>query len=654
MKFPALNEFLKYLESIGELHRIKVEVDPELESTEIAIRALKQGKPALLFENPKGSKYPLAMNILASERRIEHALGMHPEELGEKLIGFMERAIPPKLNTILEHKQIVKRLISSRPKKVSSGFAQEVVDTPNLTQLPIQKCWSQDGGRFITLGQVMTYDPVTQKRNIGVYRMQMFDDSSTGMHWQIQKGGGFHYFQAQKLGKEFELAVVLGSDPTLLLASVAALPEGIDEVMFAGFLRGARIPMTRGKTISVDVPANAEFILEGKVSLTESKLEGPFGDHFGHYSAASEFPVFRLNAITHRRNPIYPGTVVGRPPMEDKFLGDATQQILGPLIRLMHPEIRSLWAYYEAGFHNLLVVEIEERYAKEAAKTAMSLIGEGQLSLTKCIVTVSAGVNPKDWNSVLKEIRENFDPHYDFIMIPKVPLDTLDFTSYKMNLGSKMVIDACRKQRAESPDDVGINSERRAKSNQFGGMRPDKVGMSYEQRAIQNLKSPPVPNVRDSRAGQISNLKSIDRRIIDVNLIENTLLIVKIESQFTPQSTQHSNTPIIQHSNSSLGREVVEKLVALPKLSSLKLIAVVSEDVDIRDKESYIWGIFTRFDCERDIIFTEQKLVGISPVYSGVMGIDATWKTGYQKPLVMDERIVKLVDAKWGKIWKKD
>lgn len=609
--FPALGEFLQYLESIGELHRIKTEIDPELESTEIAIRALKQNKPALFFETPKGSKYPLAMNILASERRIELALGIHPQELGEKLIGFMERVIPPKLDFLLEQKSVVKRIISSRPKIVNKGFSQEIIDKPNLTQFPIQKCWPDDGGRFFTLGQVMTYDPITRKRNVGIYRMQMFDDSSTGMHWQIQKGGGFHYFQAQKFGKEFELAVVLGSDPALLLASVAALPEGIDEVMFAGFLRGARIPMARGKTISIDVPANAEFILEGKVPLTESKLEGPFGDHFGHYSAASEFPVFRLNAITYRRNPVYPGTVVGRPPMEDKFLGDATQQILGPLIRLMHPEIKSLWAYYEAGFHNLLVVEIEERYKKEAAKTAMSLMGEGQLSLTKCIVTVSAGVNPKDWNAVLREIRENFDPHYDFIMIPKVPLDTLDFTSYKMNLGSKMVIDGCMKRRA----------------------------MSGELRDF---------NLKDLRSMLIAQ----DIRILDINLVENTLLIIKVESKIASSITPAIHQSIVHIPQHSIGKAVLQKLLSQPLPSSIKIITVVSEDVDIRDKESYIWGIFTRFDCERDVIFTEQKLVGISPVYSGVMGIDATWKQGYQKPLVMDEGIVKLVDEKWDTFWK--
>ncbi len=614
-QFPALGEFLTYLESTGELQRVNFEIDPVLESTEIAIRALKQNKPALLFEKPKGAKYPLAMNILASEKRIELALGMHPEDLGQKLIHFMEQVVPPRLKFLLDQKPIVRRLLSSRP-KFSSGFSQEVVETPKLSDLPVQHCWPKDGGRFFTLGQVMTYDPITGKRNVGVYRMQVFDDTSTGMHWQIQKGGGFHYFQAQKLNNDLELAVILGSDPALLLASVAALPEGIDEVMFAGFLRGSRIGMTKAKTLSIDVPSNAEFILEGKVHPTESKLEGPFGDHFGHYSAASNFPVFRLSAITHRKNPIYPGTVVGKPPMEDKFLGDATQQILGPLIRLMHPEIKSLWAYYEAGFHNFLVVEIEERYAKEAAKTAMSIMGEGQLSLTKCVITVSAGVDPRNWNAVVEAIRKNFDPHYDFIMIPKVPLDTLDFTSYKMNLGSKMVIDACKKSRT----------------------------MSEEQQA----------KIRENNNFDLNSLRSmlyaLDNQISDVNLIDNTILIVKINTL-----QKKDNTPIIQYSNNptlSTGRIILEKLVALPELSTLKIIAMVSEDVDIHDKENYIWGIFTRFDCERDVIFTEQKLVGISPVYSGVMGIDAIWKPGYQEPLLMDDNIIKLVDEKWGKYFK--
>lgn len=604
----ALREFLQILERNGELHRTQVEIDPALELTEISVRALKEGKPALLIEHPKGSAFPIVVNHFASSRRIELALGKHPDQIGQELIHFLERAFPPTFKVLFEQKSMVKQFLNTRPKNISSGISQEMVTHPNLDELPIQTCWPGDGGRFITYGQIFTYDPRDSKRNIGIYRMHVFDKQTTGMHWQIQKGGGFHYYQAEKLGKEFELAVALGTDPALLLATIAALPEGIDEAMFAGFLQNKRVGFTKGKTISIPVPADAEFILEGIVSAKERRMEGPFGDHFGHYSAASEFPVFHIKAITHRRNPIYPGIVVGKPPMEDKFLGDATQQMLGPLAKLIHKEITDLWAYYEAGFHNLLVVAIEQRYQKEAMKAALGLMGTDQLSLTKCIITVSSGVNVRDFHAVMKEVRENFDPHYDFVMIPKVPLDTLDFTSYKMNLGSKMILDATRKLNRGSSFEVG--------------------DLSFKFQA--------------------SSFMSVDRRITDMKLIDNTLLLVKVDSPVSNTDAQ------IPNPKSQIGQEVLQKLIVLPELKNLKLLAVVSQDVDIHNKESYIWGVFTRFDCERDVIFTENKLVGISPVYKGVMGIDATWKPGYPEPLVMKDEIVKRVDEKWDNIWKKD
>ena len=587
MRIYSLQDFIKYLDLNGELIRIKAEVDARLEVTEISIRALKEGMPALLFENVKGAKFPLAMNVLASDKRIELALGKHPDQLGEELITFMEEAMPPKPKVFFKHAGITKRIFSTLPKKTCRPTSQEVVINPDLNDIPVITSWPEDGGPFITLPQVFTYDPHDGKRNVGMYRMQIFDGQTTGMHWQIQKGGGFHYYQARKLGREFEIAVALGTDPALLLATVAALPEGIDEVMFSGFLRGKRTRMVKGKSVSIKVPADAEFILEGTVHLTELRMEGPFGDHFGHYSHASKFPVFHINKVTHRKNPIYPATVVGRPPMEDKYLGNATQQILGPLIRLIHPEICNLWAYYEAGFHNLLVVSVEERYQKEAMKTALSIMGEGQLSLTKCIVTVSENVNPRDFNAVLTAIRENFDPTYDFIMIPKVPLDTLDFTSYKMNLGSKMIMDATRSRNADK----------------------EKASKSEIDRLI----------------------KTIDNRISDWNLLGETLLVVSVQDN---------------------GRDVVNKLTKSEELVGPKIIAVVSPDVDIRNQEQTIWGIFTRFDAERDIMFAEEKLVGISPLFKGKMGIDATWKKGYPAPLVMSDEIVKKVDERWDSYWK--
>lgn len=588
--FDNLQDFVKALEKNGELHRVSVEVDPELEITEIATRALKQDKPALLFTNVKGAKFPLLINHLASERRVELALGKHPDELGEQLIGFLERVLPPTPKVLFQESSMLKRFYNSRPKSVTVARSQSIIARPDLSELPILKTWPDDGGKFITLPQVITYDPENGKRNIGMYRMHVFDEHTTGMHWQIQKGGGFHYHAAEKLGKPLEVAVAIGTDPTLLLATIAALPEGIDEAMFAAFLRGKPTEFVSGRSINIAVPANAEFILEGFVEPKKRRLEGPFGDHFGHYSHAAEFPIFNIQTITHRKEPIFPATVVGIPPMEDKFLGDATQQILGPLAKMLHHEINSVWAFYEAGFHNLLVVSINERYAKEAMKTALGLMGTGQLALTKCLVTVSENVDVRNFNEVLKAIHENFDPHFDFVMIPKVPLDTLDFTSFTMNLGSKMILDATQKKRSKE-------------------------------------KRTPIKKLLDA----VKELPRTDRRIIDARLIEGTLLLVKVKDG---------------------GSAVMKKLLKNPALKDVKIAAAVSFDVDINDQESYIWGIFTRFDCERDINFTEQKLIGISPIYKGMLGIDATWKNGYPKPLEMTEEIIKKVDERWESYWR--
>jgi 4-hydroxy-3-polyprenylbenzoate decarboxylase len=504
----------------------------------------------------------------------------------------------------------------SRPKSSGSALSQEVSAGIRLDALPIQVCWPGDGGKFITYGQVVTYDPRDERRNIGIYRMHVFDESTTGMHWQIQKGGGFHYFQAEKLGRNFEIAVALGTSPALLMATVAALPEGIDEAMFAGFLQNERVSFARGESIAISVPSDAEFILEGRVPAAERRMEGPFGDHFGHYSAAAEFPVFHLTRITHRKNPVYPAIVVGKPPMEDKFLGDATQQMLGPLAKLIHKEVTALWAYYEAGFHNLLAVAVEQRYQKEAMKAALGLMGTDQLSLTKCMIMVSSGVDVRDFHAVMREVREHFDPHFDFVMIPKVPLDTLDFTSYRMNLGSKMILDATRKP-ARGPRDTA---------------NPPDAQPGVNARAP-GLKS------------QIANLISSDRRILDANLVDEALLLVKVDA---PLTNAASRSLAFEPADRT---RLLQKLVANSELSSLKIIALVSPDVEIHNRESYIWGVFTRFDCERDVIFTESRLSGISPLYRGVMGIDATWKPGYPEPLTMPDEIVRKVDEKWGKIW---
>lgn len=591
--FQTFGDFARYLERVGELRRVSVEVDPYLEITEIASRSLRERKPAILFERVKGSSYPVVVNAMASDFRCELALQKHPAQLGQELIKFLGDALPPRPSAFVKHRALARRFLSARVKMVRRGVAKQVIETPDLDSLPILTCWPDDGGRFITLPQVVTYDPHSGKRNMGMYRMHVFDKSTTGMHWQIQKGGGFHYYQAEKAGVPLELAVAIGTDPALLMATIAALPENMDEAMFAGFLRGARTEFTKAVSLSILVPAHAEFVLEGVVMPGERRMEGPFGDHFGHYSHAAEFPVFHVTTVTRRRDAVYPATVVGIPPMEDKFLGDATQQILGPLVRLIHAEVTDMWAYYEAGFHNLLVVAVDQRYAKESMKTALGLMGLSQLALTKCIVLVSQGVNVRDIDEVLKEVRDHFDPHFDFVMIPRVPLDTLDFTSHTMNLGSKMVIDATRKPRPQE-----------------GRLRRKGKG--------------PGPR-------QLAALRTADRRIVELNFVHDTLLIVKVRGE---------------------GMPVVKKLLKSRDLPDVAIVAAVSEDVDIQDRENYIWGIFTRFDCERDLLFSEQKLLGISPVYKGVLGIDATWKRGYPKALEMSEDVRKRVDDRWSEYWQ--
>ncbi len=619
--FHSLQDFLRYLDKEGELLRITAPVDPNLEASEIAVRSMLEGGKAIVFENIIGSDFPLAMNILASERRVELAVGEDPNELGEKLLHFAEELMPPKPKTLFKLlKPLSSRILGARSSTKHDAPSQEIISSPQLSSLPILQTWPDDSGKFITLPQVFTYDPLTGKRNIGMYRMQVFDEAATGMHWQIQKGGGFHYTVSEQQNKLLEVAVAIGTDPALLLATIAPLPEGLDEAMFAGFLRGAATRMSRGKRIAIDVPAEAEFILEGFVPPNERRLEGPFGDHFGHYSHAGMFPVFHLKTITHRKNAVFAATVVGKPPMEDKWLGDATQKILGPLARLMHPEVRDIWAFFEAGFHNFLSISTRQRYGKEAMKTAVSLIGEGQLSLTKCAVMVDEHVNNRNFIDILRAIRDHFDPHYDFLLLPNVPLDTLDFTSYTMNLGSKMILDATPKLAASAS----------------GGNYPARKENEYFARTGRSARNP----------------SDIDMRIREYKLIEDTLLVVKVDGPVTSRenAAKHIEGEITPP-NKMIGREVIEKLIApdtielLPK--GTKIIAAVSYDINLSNIQEIIWGIFTRFDAARDVLFSKTELNGIAPNYQGIMGIDATWKTGYPNPCIMSDEIVTKVSNRW-------
>lgn len=442
MPFPDLRSFVTFLERSGRLKRIRIPVDPVLEAPEILQRVVKEQGPALLFERPKGSDIPLVMNLFGTMDRMELALGRHPQAIGRELVDALQRLNPPSLRALWGARRLLWRARHMRPRFTRRAPVQEIEEPPRLSSLPHLQCWPRDGGRFVTFGPTLTEDPLTQRRNFGLYRLHVYDDATTGMHWQSMKGGRGHHWEAERRNAALPAAAVLGGDPILMLAAVLPLPEDVDELAFAGFLRGAPTRLVRAKSIPLAVPANADIILEGTVAPAERRLEGPFGDHFGHYSEASEFPVFHVKTVTRRRDALYPATVVGKPPQEDKVIGVAAGEMIGPLVRMINPNVVDLYAFENASFHNLLGVAVKERHPKEVLKTAFNLLGTGQLALTKVAVMVGADVSPRRFDALVRELWYRFEPEERMLLLPIAPLDTLDYTSYRMHVGSKLILDA--------------------------------------------------------------------------------------------------------------------------------------------------------------------------------------------------------------------
>ncbi|MZP28120.1 menaquinone biosynthesis decarboxylase [Heliobacterium undosum] len=452
MAFRDIREFIDELEKRGWLKRITAEVDPYLEISEITDRVGKQGGPALLFENVKGSDMPVLTNTLGSYERLHLAMGVNNlDEIGDEIMSFLQvpdvsaSSFFDKLKALPKLAQIGNFL----PKTVRTGPVKEVIDhDPDLTKIPVLTTWPDDGGPFITLPMVFTKDPVTGKRNVGMYRMQVYDRNTTGMHWHLHKQGAQHMADAKGKSKRMEVAVALGGDPVLSYSATAPLPPGIDEMLLAGFLRKSPVEMVKCETIDVEVPAHAEIVLEGYVDPDELRWEGPFGDHTGYYSLADDYPVFHVTCVTHRKNPIYPATVVGRPPMEDSYLGKATERIFLPLMKLVLPEVVDMNLPWEGGFHNLVVVSIKKKYPGHARKVMCSLWGMGQMMFAKTIVVVDEDVNVQDMSEVWWRLFNNIDPRRD-IMFVDGPVDALDHAAPLPHYGSKMGIDGTRKWKSE-------------------------------------------------------------------------------------------------------------------------------------------------------------------------------------------------------------
>jgi 4-hydroxy-3-polyprenylbenzoate decarboxylase len=449
MAYTDLRDFIRTLEKEGELGRIPFEVDPVLEITEFADRSVKRGGPALLFEKPKGSDVPVLINAFASMRRMEMALEVDSiEEVAGRISGFLEMQRPEGLIDKLKLVPKLMELGSFFPKTVKDGPVKEVVRRENfsLFDYPILHCWPQDAGRFITLPLVFSNNPDTGKRNCGMYRMQVYDDRTTGMHWQTHKQGAEHYRRLAARGERqrMDVAVAIGADPATIFSAVLPLPPDLDEMLFAGFLRGKPVEMVQCETCDLQAPAQAEIILEGYVELGELRREGPFGDHTGYYSLEDDYPVFHVTCITQRKKPVYAATIVGPPPMEDYYMGKTIERIFLPLMRLQLPEIRDLAMPAEGVFHNLVLVAIRKSYPGHARKVMHALWGMGQAMFSKCIVVVDEDVDVQNVREVAWRALNNIDPQRDIEFVLG-PVDSLDHAARLANYGSKMGIDATRK-----------------------------------------------------------------------------------------------------------------------------------------------------------------------------------------------------------------
>jgi 4-hydroxy-3-polyprenylbenzoate decarboxylase len=468
MAYADLRAFIDALEKQGELKRVTAEVDPNLEITEIADRAVKSNGPALLFENPKGHNIPVFINGFAGVRKMELALEVDSiDSIAGRIAEYLEMKTPQGLMGKLKMLPKLAEMGSFFPREVSGGPVKEVIKKDNfsLYDYPILKCWPQDGGPFITLPLVFSKNPITGKRNVGVYRLQVYDERSTGMHWQTHKQGAEHYRRRLAAGQDerMEVAVAIGSDPATMFSGILPLPPDLDEMLFAGFLRSKPVELVKCETVDLEVPANAEIVLEGYVKLGELRTEGPFGDHTGFYSLEDQFPVFHVTCITQRKNPIYATTIVGPPPMEDYYMGKTIERIFLPLMRLQLPEVVDMCMPAEGIFHNLMILSIRKSYPLQARKVMSAIWGLGQAMFTKCIVVVDHDVNVQDLREVTWKALNNIDPERD-IQFVMGPIDQLDHSSRLPNYGSKMGIDATRKWPQEGftrpwPDVIQMDEE---------------------------------------------------------------------------------------------------------------------------------------------------------------------------------------------------
>ncbi len=571
--YKNLGEFLAALDRAGELQRIDRKVSPEIEISRITDAESKspRGGKGLLFANVENSAFPVATNLFGSPRRICMALGVdHLDRLADRIREYIEFAPPTSLKEAFGAipKAIdVTRFFPRSPK--SRPPCQEVVlkgDAVDLSALPVLKCWPKDAGPFITLPLVFTRSLSTGRRNVGMYRMQVFDRNTTGMHWHIHKDGSHYYNEYVRAGKRMPVAVAIGADPATIYAATAPMPRGLDEMMLAGFIRKRPVPLAKCVTVDLSVPAEAEFVLEGYVDPGELRREGPFGDHTGYYSLADDYPVFHVTAVTHRRNPVYNATLVGRPPMEDCYLAKATERLFLPMLQTVFPEVRDYWFPWEGVFHNIVVVSILKEYPGHAQKVMSGLWGQGQMSFCKAIAVVDDDVDPGDPGAVLGRLATSFDITSD-VTVTKGVLDVLDHSSPMANFGNKIGLDLTRRFPGEPP---------RAQPP----ARKSAPGIAHLTESLRN-KAPGVIACRE-----------LETPLDDPSAPANRIMGVTVEKRADRG-----------------GRHFADALFFLAELDAYNIIILFDREIDLADNSLILWKIFNNVDPGRDLVYRGHRVV---------------------------------------------
>jgi 4-hydroxy-3-polyprenylbenzoate decarboxylase len=614
MAYKNLNHFIQVLEEAGELVRIKEFVDPNLEITEITDRISKEYGPALLFENT-GYDFPVLINSMGTEKRMAMALGVDKlDDVAKEIEGLFKMLTGPK-NSMMDKLKMLPQLgeiASWMPKEINGrGACQEVVmRDPDITKLPVLTCWPEDGGPFVTLPVIQTRDPLTQIRNVGLYRMQVFEPKMTAMHWHRHKVSARHFNEYKKLGLRMPVAVTIGGDPAYTYSATAPLPDGVDEFMLAGFLRKKKVELVKCISIDMHVPADVDFVIEGYLDPNEDYiLEGPFGDHTGYYSLADMYPKFHITAITHKKNPVYLCTIVGIPPQEDAWIGKATERIfLAPIKMTMVPEIVDMVLPVEGVFHNLVIVKIKKDYPGQALKVMNSLWGAGQMMFTKMLVIVDGDVNIHDQWEVAKYISENVDPLRD-ISYSQGPTDVLDHSCTTMAFGGKMGVDATKKHVEE--------------------LLPNSPKVSIDISALKNSVDAISASVQ-----HFPELKDVNMRLLPLGV---PIVFVSIEKN-----------------KKGHVKEVAQKLFADVAFSSVKILIFLEHTMDISDIADAVWRFSNNFDPRRDHFdFPSQNDNEVNHVaFDGTRKLKEfdDFHRDWPNILVSDQKTIERVDAIWDKL----